>query len=202
MDLYCSTMGAEWTGPRRPIHDRASYKAPWSTVAADLQAEAEHLGADEILILLDVDRSDLRVDRSAPKANTETPAAVIVWMPSTKHGPLRWQCDRWDRWRDNVRAIGLTLQRLRLIDELGVATGGQQYTGWQAFGPGRPMIAGLNDPDFAWSVLRRQADPDVDPLDLKALYRSASKNTHPDGNGTAEAFGEVDAAYRLLSGAR
>lgn len=196
MDLYCSTLD-HWTGPRRTPSEqaRAGYGAAWATVARDLEYEARHLGADEVLILLDVERSALRID-GWPKANTgDPPAAVAVIMPDTKHGPLRWQCDRWDRWRDNVRAIGLTLQRLRLIDELGVATGGQQYTGWQALGTGAPELRGA---EFAWHVLRRQADPGTDPHDLKALYRSAAKNTHPDGNGTAEAFAEVEAAYRLL----
>lgn len=197
MDLYCSTLD-RWDGPRRQPgqQNRAGYGAAWPTVVRDLETEARHLGADEVLILLDVGRGELRVD-GWPKAKTEPPAAVAVVMPATKHGPLRWQCDRWDRWRDNVRAIGLTLQRLRLIDELGVATGGQQYTGWQALGTGAPAIG---DTFEARRILRLQADPGTDPNDLKALFRSAAKNTHPDGNGTSAAFAEVAAAYRKLGG--
>jgi hypothetical protein len=200
MDLYCSPLD-RWDGPRRPQQERhrAGYAASWATVTSDLAKEAAGLGADEVLILLDVARDQLRMDGSGPKADADPPPAVAVFMPASNVGALRFQCDRWDRWRDNVRAIGLTLQRLRLIDELGVAHSGQQYTGWTAIGMGE---AGPLNRDEALAVLQRHAGPDgADSRSWQDLYRLAVKTAHPDRGGSAAAFREVQAAKDVLTAA-
>jgi hypothetical protein len=43
-----------------------------------------------------------------------------------------------------------------------------------------------------------QVGPHAGPRDLRRAYRLRSKETHPDGSGSPEAFAEVKEAYTLL----
>lgn len=196
MDVYCYPLD-RWDGPETERRGNSGYGARWSTTLKDLETEAGKLGADEVLILLDVRRDQLRVD-GWPKTGTDVPPRVAISFAST-HGPLRFQCDRWQTWHENVRAIGITLQRLRLIDEGGVARSGEQYRGWAAIGTG----SGATSAEQAIATLRRHAGPDgADSASWQDLYRLAAHRTHPDRGGNAEAFGEITAARDLLKANR
>ncbi len=199
MDIYCYPLD-KWNGPVTETRTKASYGARWSTVIRELEAEAEALGADELLILLDVRRDQLRLD-GWPKAGTTPPPQIAVAFTS-KHGPLRFECDRWNRWEDNVRAVGLTLQRLRLIDEGGVARSGEQYRGWQAIGPGTGFTTTALAAQFiaqAAGAPKRAAEVLNSPELRQQIYREAAQRLHPDKGGNADDFRRLTEARDMLA---
>lgn len=197
-----------WDGPRTPTgtRRRAQFGARWDTVRSDLERELDLLGATQAVIGLDLRPSDIRVD-GWPKANAYAPPPVSLTTDS-RHGPLRYQCDRWAHWRDNVRAIGLVLTRQRLVNDAGVGTSDQVYRGFQALpSGGAPIVVdGPMTVDQAIRVLH-DAAPGVawdwdDPVGLGLAYRAAALSTHPDHGGTADAFRQVCRARDVLAGAR
>lgn len=191
-----------WTGPRTAERRRASFAAGWARIFDDLERELDLLDATDARIGIDLLPSQIRVD-GWPKATASAPPPVVLTFES-QHGPLRFQCDRYDDWRANLRAIGLTLQRLRLVDEGGVTRGGEQYRGFAALPPGnsyddRAMaarlvlsLAGLptNDVEVA-----RVVDGGASRT---SAYRLAARKVHPDQGGSNGDFVQLQAAMKTL----
>lgn len=134
-----------WDGTRRTTHDRSPYAAGPDRIRTDLAFELEHLGASSAQIGLDLRRDEIRQD-GWPRAQAAAPPAVVLTFEAEGVGPLRFQMDRFDHWWDNLRAIGLTLTRLRLVEQTGVARSGEQYRGWAAIGSGDPVPLGSGAP--------------------------------------------------------
>jgi hypothetical protein len=201
-----------WDGDRLPDYwagrRRAPFKAAWSTITEDLTRELEALDAHDVVLGLGLRPSDIRVD-GWPRANAAIPPAVVLTFES-KHGAQRYQCDRWDWWQHNVRAIGLTLWRLRLVDECGVATSGEQYRGWSELPAARPAGPAMTAEEAARLLLRTgnahgwAATPAtvanvIDTPELaRKLYRNAARTRHPDAGGDPEEFRRLTAARDLL----
>lgn len=186
----------DWQGKHR-VDDGAWRKAPYgithSRALDHLERELEHLGATDVVIGVDVDRSAIRIDgRVRAGANPATPRVALVAV--TPHGTLRFQAERWDSWRDNLRLIGLTLERLRLVDEGGVTTGGAQYQGFLAIGPGntatRDAIAELaelaDDDEVDADAIAAGNDRHVIAGTAVRLRRRALRRWHPDHGGTGD----------------
>lgn len=193
-----------WDGPRRPDGERrvAPYGASWARTRRDLEHEIRHLDGTDVTVGIDVRPDQIRVD-GWPKGNVSVPAAVVLTFESSQ-GPLRFQCDRWAHWEDNLRAIGLTLQRLRLVDEGGVARSGEQYRGWGALPPGQPMPPAAMSVDDAvifigtWAWDHPYVNPHEVIDDLDAAYRAAAKRLHPDTGGDPALFRRLSEARDLL----
>lgn len=192
-----------WDRPLCAERRSSGYGAQWGTTIRELANEAGQLGANEVVIGLAVDRSALRLD-GYPKSGVDVPDEVIVYLPASAHGPLRFLSDRWWKWQHNVRAVVLTLQRLRLVTESGVAQSGEQYRGWQALPPGRPGLAGGMTFESARALLREAAGDVAETagMDVDELYRRAAKRHHPDRGGDAVRFAQVTAARDLLVSSR
>lgn len=196
-----------WDGPRTdPDEVRpSSYSSTMDTVYATLDRAFDHLGCDEAAILVEGLRpGDIRITDGHMKANAR-PGVAVALIAVTLHGTLRFQCDRWRTWTDNLRCIVLTLDRLRLIDRDGCATGGQAYTGWTAI-PERTGPAGMTRADAARLLCHATADEvGEDPRDIDAvarvarsLYTEAAKRHHPDRGGDAAYFAQLGQARDTL----
>lgn len=202
-----------WHGPYTDPRRAAGYKAQWSTVLRDLVNEVANIGGDEVVVLLQgLSRLDLRQD-GFPKSGVKVPDPVVVHLPTSEHGPLRFQSDRWWGWQDNVRAVGLTLTRLRLVAEAGVAQSGQQYQGWAQLPPGSiPLTAGgtaMTVDEAAKFIVSHCDDPvgrlaDIadDPYFALVLYKEAARRLHPDKGGDTDDFQQLGQAKALLLAAR
>lgn len=191
----------QWFGRRTPLDKRrrATFNARWSTTLSDFERELDFIQARDVRIGLDAYPSQIRVD-GWPKGGAAIPPPVTVTFDSSR-GPLRFECDRYHDWRDNLRAIGLTLHRLRLVDEAGVAQSGEQYRGFAAL----PPAGGNARVEAAALLLATWADmnPGVDNIvrfdgAREIAYRKALKRVHPDQGGSREDFDAVRAAKQLL----
>ena len=206
LQAYCVPMKPgsfprEFTDPRR----KSGYVITYHRNLEDLEIEAEKLDADELYIALNVERHQIRRD-GMPKSGASIPPPVIVYLESTVQGDLTFPSDRWDNWQDNIRAVGLTLQRLRLIDEAGVAGEGQQYQGWAELPSGiavpeamtielaAQLLCGATQETVGedWHDVLRGVTP------VRALFNEAAKLHHPDHGGDPATFRRLVEARDLL----
>jgi len=202
-----------WNGPRTKHRARSPYGVRWDRSLMELERELEHLGARDVVIGIDAQPSQIRID-GWPKGGVAIPPPVVLTFDS-RHGPLRYQCDRWDDWRGNLRAITLVLQRQRLVNEAGVGQADQVYRGFSALPPGIVVGAAMSLEQAA-DVLARYAWPDdyntarhrqnvavliEDPSLVTEAYRLAAKATHPDQlvDAPDDAFTLVARAKEVLT---
>lgn len=93
-------------------------------------------------------------------------------------------CDRWQRVRDNVRAIALTIGALRGIGRWGASDMLERaFTGFDALPP----------PPSCWQVLGLEPGANADVVN--AAYRKLVAQHHPDKpNGSHSRMAEINAA--------
>lgn len=188
----------EWPrqrGLRSPVEREGSrFEARWQQTLDLLTYELGRLGADAVVVKLALTERDIRRDgwpRSG--ARPEHPGVVVEWQIADRWSYMA--ADKYDDWHDNTRAIALSLEALRSVERWG-AVEGEQYVGL------RLELEAAMGPLQAQRIIRRAAglEPETDVLDWGRVYRLALRRTHPDVGGSAEAFNEVQEAWRVLGG--
>lgn len=133
----------------------------------------------------------------------------VGWNEETKQSEyvaLRFPCDQFRLWEDNVRAIALALEALRKIDRYGVRTG-SQYAGFKALPAGDIAANGLT-PELAADFIAQAAEMGNVPSIAKSIidnqgfaesvYKTAAKRLHPDKGGNAGEFAKLENAMSLV----
>jgi hypothetical protein len=177
-----------WTDPVTDDRPICRFRASWPDTLALLDRETEKLGAQLVVVQVDVARGAIRRDGMLrADARAYFPGVRISF--DSRFGPLTYATDQFNDWKDNVRAIALALEALRAVDRYGVNRRGEQYTGW----------------------LQIEAGPNLDAEAARALLdgyggeRAALRATHPDtvepGTYDEAKFRAVQAARQLLAGA-
>lgn len=196
-----------WVGAYTPDGERrwADYAADVDRSMTELIRAFDHLEADEASVLVaGVKPSQIRMDGYLKaSANPGPPVAVVL---STKHGALRFQSDRWHTWEANLRCIALTLDRLRLIDRDGCATGAQAYRGWLAI-EATSGAATMTRTEAARVLCDATAGTiGEDPTDVdrvarvaRSLYADAIRRHHPDVGGDPDTFRKLTQARDVLT---
>ncbi len=95
-----------WTDPITVDRQRARFRAAWADTLDLLSREAATLGADLVVVQLDITEHDLRRD-GLVRANTRIGFPGCRVSFTSMFGPLLYRTDRFDYWQDNVRAIAL-----------------------------------------------------------------------------------------------
>ncbi len=158
-------------------HLRAPFRAGWSDTMALLERELRMLDAENAVIELDLDESQLRIDGwPYEDARPEYPGVIISF--DSKHGPLRYGTDMFITWKDNVRAVALGLEALRKVDRYGIGKRGEQYVGW------RQLMSGE-------ATLKERGRAIIEEHGSET---AALKATHPDHGGDPDDFAAVQAA--------
>lgn len=115
---------------------------------------------------------------------------------------FQFPADKYSDWKDNVRAVAMVLEGLRMIERHGVKSEAQ-YAGYKAL----PAAGGSSwgeDVRAAADMLARHADTtalrvlDASHDELEAIYRKAARATHTDHGGSHEDSAQVNAAMTLL----
>lgn len=199
------------TSPRR---SGSIFKTPWDKTLQMLGKEAEHLGADLIVIeIVAPDSARKRADGSIHAATKSTHPGAVVNL-TTPRGPLRFATDAHEaryyndppEWQMNVHAITLGLHALRAVDRYGITSSGQQYTGWLQIESGAIALPAGMTKDEAAAVIGEMAGwripPDwMDPRVVQLAYRDAARLHHPDAGGDRANWDRLEAAMRALGGA-
>ena len=198
----------EWPGLHTGMRRSSPFRSSFTDTVELLDRELRRLGpvlsrrpAPSVLQIA-LREQDFRID-GMPRANAVPSMPGVILNIDSRHGPLSYPCDRFDRWQDNLRAIALGLEALRRIDRYGITPGNEQYTGWKAL----PQEA--ESPTFtaeqAEAFLRDVAGVNGHGLDLGTLpqlLRRAKEATHPDrNNGDDSRWHQVETAERVLQAA-
>lgn len=196
----------KWPGEETSERQYSRFKATWSDTVELLGRELRALDAADILCLMALRERDIRLD-GYPRANAKPGHPGIVLAFDSRYGPLKYACDTFTDWQDNVRAIALGLEALRKVDRYGITKRGEQYTGWKAL-PGGPAVSStMNISDAATfvsmhsSVDGRRLNPSA-VLNKRSAYalakRQAIRALHPDAGGNAEDYQVLTDAIRAL----
>lgn len=198
---------SSWPGKPTPndARRRATFSAGWTATLRLLEAELGHLDGSSVVIEADCDQSAIKLDGMfRAGAKLRGPGVVISF--GSRVGALRYPCDTFTDWQDNVRAIALSLEALRKVERYGVTKRNEQYQGWAALpAPGQTSVGlvapvatnALADPVRAAVWLSNTVygpkvpGPGVftadhilkDETAYDAAYRDAVRELHPDANG-------------------
>lgn len=191
------------------IRKPSPFSASWSSTMDLLDRELWALGVRTAWVLqLDHTERDIRRDGGV-RANAAPRSPRVQVCADTRHGPMKWPCDRFQGWHDNVRAIALSLEALRRVDRYGVTGHGEQYRAWTAL----PQREHQLTRDQAAQLIAEWADPAAVSVDavvaallagdrtvLAAAYRKAARTAHPDAGGDQDSMARLNAARDLLAG--
>lgn len=204
----------QWPEKDTEERKKAPFKSPWTNTLTFLNYELDKLSARKVTLSTMHSPEDFRIDGKL-RSDTHAPAhpGVVLafekfegWDDEGKQSryiEMRFPCDTFTYWKDNVRAIVLALEALRKIDRYGVRSG-QQYAGYKALPAGSvPMspelaadfiarAAGMgNVPAIATSIIQNQ-------VFAETVYKTAAKAKHPDKGGDVEEFKQLESAIRLV----
>lgn len=198
-----------WPGEQTKTPVRSRFDTPHNETLRLLERELNHLRARTVVVQAFVTESDLRNDGMI-RANARPRRPGIVLSFESKHGPLSYPCDTFDRWEDNLRAIALSLEALRSVDRYGVTKRAEQYTGWKRLGGGTASPGGstMSPVKAAWVLhdLAAEAEPCAAPEMLlrsadarKAAWKNCARRFHPDAEfANPDKFKTAKEAYDLL----
>lgn len=187
------------TAPPAEVGSFSRFDTPWRSTVNLLARELSHLGAERIVLELDITEGDLRLD-GMPRASARLGSAAVRVSFDSRHGPLRYETGEYRHWQDNVRAVALALEALRLVDRYGVSKRGEQYRGW------RQLVANTGNPEdavvteaHAREVLARTLDVPLQAISgTEAEVRRALRVSHPDRGGDEKRFRMVVKAREVL----
>lgn len=189
VEMICRPISV-WPGKRTRRHVRSHFKTPWAKTADLLAREVAHLGGRSLVLEIEVEERHLRNDGWLyANASPEGPGVIVNF--DSKHGPLRYPCDTFAHWHENVRAVALALEALRKVDRYGVTSFGEQYRGFTALpAPGDSVTF---DVDASAKFVSACCDGAFSADDIfeyagscRLALKVASKSTHPDHNGGDE----------------
>jgi len=204
-------------GPwNRPItKERRStgvFRASWDATLRLLLDEIDHLDpTGPIVLAVDVQRTDLRLDGMLKARAQVGFPGVVVSFTSRRLGPLSYATDAYEQryysdmpsWQANVRAIALSLGALRAVDRYGCTASGEQYAGWRAIEAAPVEASALASADAALRWMREETDlgrsgltADASPI---SLYRALARRFHPDGGGDPASWTRLQEAYKQLA---
>ena len=174
--------------PRKPLHkrQRSRFDKTLYRSVLELGWEIERLGGRHSIISTNL---ELRKRDGLPYANQGEPedTGVAAWFVVA--GEQRCiPCDRWTRLRDNVRAIGKTIEAMRGIERWG--SGAMMQRTFEAF-------TALPSPEHRdpWHVVLG-VEPNAPAEVIKAAYRALAKIAHPDAGGNHAAMRRLTVAYQ------
>jgi hypothetical protein len=204
--------------PEKDTDDRrkAPFKATWSNTLEIFAFELDKLSARMVTLHTMHSANDVRLDGKlrADSTNPKHPGVILSfekfegWDEEKKQSnyvEMRFPCDTFTYWKDNVRAVALALEALRKIDRYGVRSG-SQYAGFKALPPGDFAVemtpelaadfvakaAGMgNLPAIATSIIQNAAFGE-------SVYKTAAKSLHPDKGGNPDEFKKLEGAMRLV----
>jgi hypothetical protein len=129
-DFFRSLPRTDWRGDFTPAAKRRShthFSVSLGQTLQDIEDELRGYRAKGATIELSMESHLIGYD-GLPVAGAKPTDPGIVLRFSWGDGWLRLQCDSFDDWRANLRAIGLYLERMRLAKSYGIRIEG----GWGA----------------------------------------------------------------------
>lgn len=187
----------------RPASKRVSsrFDTPWPKVEAQLRTEVGYLRGRNLVIEIDVQPSDLKLNGELrARAKAASPAVIVAFDSQLIRndrplGAMLYRCDTYvaayygtEDWHHNVTAIVRTLESLRAVDRHGATDTGQQYAGFKQLGAGTAMGAAvsshLTSSDAQKRVLALAGSTSWPTTEdgINRVVTLAKRTAHPDRN--------------------
>lgn len=166
--------------PRTPADQRrkAPYKTGIGASARALEAELRLMGAANVVISTCLPARQDGLPR-AGEPEPDDPGVAVYWTLGGKSHAMA--CDVWTRVRDNLRAVGLSIEALR-----GLGRWGATQVVHRAFSGFAALPAGPARVVEEWARQRLRMPPEGPvPFELRHYeerYRSLVQLYHPDKN--------------------
>jgi hypothetical protein len=184
MEAYPLQWPDGWPRTKEPTNAR--FKVSMAGAVEHLYDELDRLGATNIVVSSDM---QVRLDGKpyAKQNRLDDEGVAVYFMLNGKQQCI--PCDRWTSIKDNVRAVGLTVEALRGLDRWGakemVDAAFRGFTALPAGGGAsqRPWHEVLGVNPYSSAEL------------IRAVYHRLAKEHHPDHGGSAEKFKEIKEAY-------
>lgn len=186
-----------WNGTFTSPRQRSRFGAKFSDTLDLLTRELRLLdpkshGYPDTVLQMALREEDFRLDGLPRSTACPDHPGIILNITRRNGDHLSFPCDTFTDWKDNLRAVALTLEALRKINRYGVSNTGQQYTGWKAIeapSSSPASHAATEAAAFLWKtaempedlcpILKMKSDKDL----TRKVIRAARKNAHPDRNG-------------------
>src|SRR5262245_32797261 len=128
-----------------------------------------------------------------------------VWdEPKKRWTPMQFECDQFDRYEANIRAIADAMEALRKINRYGVTGAGHgraQYEGYKALPSAEGRTTTREDAAAFLATHSGLNRHDIleDPVVRADAYKRAAAKLHPDAeNGSHEKFLELQKNAKVL----
>ena len=170
--------------PRAPHRKHSRYEVGLSSARDHLLRQLKSSGASSIVLSTNI---PLRRD-GLPYADYREPSdpGVAVYWNDRKNQARVIACDVWRTVRENLRAVGLTLESLRQIERSGASELMERaFSGFARLPESTERTC--------WQVLG--LDLDVSFVRLVERYRELALERHPDRGGSNEAMSELNRAF-------
>ncbi len=165
--------------PRSGRYRGARYQVEFGKALRDLVDELRKFRATHIVISSNVPtRANGLPYANAGSKRYDDPGIAVYF---TVQGHQRViACDHWDHVKDNLRACGLTVAAMRMIERAGATEIiSRAFNGFKALPPPPPP-----KPPW-WQVFG--VDPKNTSLaDVNAIYKSRARKAHPDAGGSED----------------
>jgi hypothetical protein len=151
-----------------------------------------------------------------PRGVSMHPGVILTFVRGQKE--YRFPAATWRGWRGNLRAIGETLERLRMVERDGVGSGEEQYAGYEVLpavlpGAAQGDLLALAEPTGAHRIMAAQTLisyaqlagallPEQiihDDTHIDRIRRAAVHHAHTDKGGSDVAVQAVNEARRILT---
>lgn len=191
--------------PSKLTEDRqfSRFDTAWNKTLTQLKSELWYLDAENVFFQIALEPHEFRND-GHPRATAKPRHPGVILTFDSKYGPQQYPCDTFTDFKDNVRAITLSLESLRRVDRYGVTKRGEQYTGWKALGAGIEMGAAsaMTVEDAAQFIGHGNKGPWRDLIANRDLmencYKQRAKELHPDVGGSTMDFQKLQESKRIL----
>lgn len=190
IDAYPLAWPPGWPRTDWNRQEPAKFQTSLWGATQNLIREIELLGGTNLII-----SSNLRLRKDGlPYADQRQPQDTGVAVYFTWNGEQQCiPCDKWQKVEDNLHAIDLTINALRGLDRWGAKEMvNAAFRGFKALPAAIIVGAGTSR---AWhEVLEVSSTASWDVVE--AAYRRLLHRVHPDKGGSAEAFQELQNAYK------
>ena len=204
-----------WPGAPTTMKKVGQFRVDYTALLEELVAELELLKATGVELAMDIPDGKLKASRRTydgwPKSDAVTVRQGVILNFDHRTGPKQFACDTYTDWKDNLRAISLTLTALRAMRRYGASQGDQQYRGYDrqiAPPPAPPRESEVRQAIMVLWAAGKTGEPCTGEIVLhilsqkdlaRALIRESLARTHPDSpDGSQRRFVEANAAAEIL----
>lgn len=158
----------------------AAFKVSYDQAVKQLDQEIGRLGGKYPTLSTNL---ELRLDGS-PRRDRGEPSDRGVAVYFELNGKQKvFACETFTTVKDNIRAIGLTIEALRAVQRFGAT---------EMLERALNAFDALPPPTRWWDILQVRQDASRDVIE--ANYRRLARERHPDAGGSNDAMAELNAA--------